>query len=67
MNELDLTEQLQFITFQLGEISEIAPYLAKAKPYSEDNLLFPPLFSLHKNSLHNEVWGCAEILLVIIF
>ena len=42
----------------------ITRYYSKTKqnPSPKGKLFFPPLISLSKNCVHNEVWGYAEIL-----
>ena len=46
----------------LGKISAQPHTIVKQICFLNGNVLFLSLFSLSKNWMHNEVWGCAEIL-----
>ena len=46
----------------MGEISALPYTIVKQSFTPNSNLLFLPLFSLSKNSMHIEIWGFVEII-----
>ena len=64
----NLATNFQDLVAKVKNLVALAPVLgAISRPvkqicFPNGNALFVSLFSLSKNWMHNEVWGCAEIL-----